>query len=351
MCALAVLINAVIILSGATYHAQIVFINDVIRQTGTEVNDFSLTDAKIIEKSLYESLETDFVDLLGYIPGSVDEMYEHLPGRECDIRNYDVISNMINRAENAKENAAVGSIYFTTDIMTVLYELLVEKVLPMMYFELSVIGMLVVLKSMGYEFNNNTTCCVYSSTVGRELQKIKLVSCLMFTFILFVLIYFTSLFFYFRIYPMSAFMDSPLESVNNTVSSQFSFTFLGFLIGHICIVYFITLIFSLTSFIIAQFVVNQYMVIVVQMIMQAVFIAGSSLQSNWSKLFSYSPITLLINVESGGEISINTSKWIINGSVIFQSETFVFNVVIIWLLLCAFGIKLSTRRFKMRDIQ
>ncbi len=348
---LSVIANITVIMSGSSYRSDMKYINNVIAHTGAKVTKESIASAKNILKKDYKTLENEFADLFGYFPESVDEIFKYIPDRAESHQNYMALLNMIETAQMQIESDRNDEkdIYFSAECITIVNELLYSKLLFCVYAELSIIGIFVVFKSIGYELGKNTHLCLYSCKIGRSLQKAKLISCFIFVSVTYIFICLLCLTVYFLLYSQSSFLLSSLCSVNmSAVTSEYNFTVLGYLLSHMGVGYAIVVIYLLTAYTIGLLINNQYIGITALAASQAIFIAGTGSESDFNKMFSYTPVTLLISLNKN--VSVNTEKWFLHAGGAFSSESFVIKVLIIWGIISVIGIAISNVVFRKRDI-
>lgn len=348
---LSLAVNIAVIMSGGSYSSEVKYINNVISHTGTKVTEASINSAESILKKDYETLENKFANLFGYYPDSINDIYKYMPDSAELCQNYTALNNMIETAQIQLENAenSEKEIYFSADCITLANEMLYSKLLFCIYAGLAVIGVFTVFKSVGCEFGTGTHLCLYSNKIGRKLQKTKLTSCLIFISVVYIFMCLLCLTVFYTLYPQSSFLSGSLRAVNMTAAaSKYSFTALSYLLSHIGVGYTVVVIYLLTAYSIGLLIKNQYMSITVFTVSQAVFFAGTAGNSDFNRLFSYTPVTLLISLNNN--ISVNTEKWLLHSDTVFSSESFVIRVLFIWLIIGIMGASAANTVFKRRDI-
>lgn len=149
-----------------------------------------------------------------------------------------------------------------------IYNLLFNQLFPSIIMQVSILAVIIMIFLTDYEEIEKTYLLIYSTKIGRKIQRMKIISGCLITLIFFLMLYlmtFTAFFFKFDLSGIFyATMDSPFLSISiHMVSFPFitwhSFTFIEYFLWISLLSVVFVLIYTGMSWVIALFCQNMYL--------------------------------------------------------------------------------------------
>ncbi|MCL1884481.1 MAG: hypothetical protein FWF81_12130 [Defluviitaleaceae bacterium] len=254
-------------------------------------------------------------------------------------------------AAYARQAAGDSMTLYFAEITAWRHEALFEITMGLLLFQGAVLATLIMLLSIGYESNAKTELVVYSTKVGRNINRHKLIAGVAVSFVAYILLAAITLALYFMLNPMGGTWGSSVSSGFNFIRDGMmtrpfvtwhSFTVFEYLLASIGISVGLVLCFALMAYAIGLLIKNSYVGFLVIIALKGVLLL----------LPSYSPFMMLNLTITKTPIClvILRGQWFTDGGANVIWPNFEIVGVIGSLVVLAIISLWSVSRFKVRNL-
>lgn len=377
------MLNSIIILTDHNDRKDIIYVNNIVDQVGCVINDKSIMKMKKIYsdrnnelKNIYE-LTTgkelqDLNDISKYMSSYADQVKELEilcklidTATELDNGNISFEKESFNEKYKNDTNSLLNIIskqllnkrlsllkdtdevkYISVNMVSDISILLFNKILPAIYFEVILLGIIFIFRSMDFEIKNETQMVIYSCAKGQKLKVHKLLACLISSFFCFLLVSVFTLLFYCCYFQQYKFLLNPATAdfYPNQLTicpiSSLGLLFINLIIGFLIIASFLIFIFSV-SIIIKNSYVGFIIALGSILFMPLNFI-------NAALKIPYNPLLLLLQYNiADRNVIVNCFNWFMYSSDYLYlplSELIVFGILTTYVIICFLCFKYICRR-------
>lgn len=305
-----------------------------------------IREVAIIENYYYSIERNDIdykkIDIGKTTEGDIEAMQLSGDLAETVRKNY---KNFENRLEEIRSNEEQRNLFFQGQAYA-MHSFLFTDILRTIIFEITILGCLIMLFIVNYEFDNNTSLIAYSTKRGRNLVKDKILAGFISIILVTTIILTISLAVYFSVFSYDGLWKVPISSYFNwepgcksPFMSWFSINMGQYLILSIALIYAVQIIFGGIVFLIARVIKNTYIgffiffIIVAFAILLPSFISRSS---NFVIYFTFTPFCLIMN----------PSNRFMQSGVFTNYKYYELITVIIWWILITAASIFSIKKFK-----
>ncbi|MDQ0480193.1 hypothetical protein [Hathewaya limosa] len=249
------------------------------------------------------------------------------------------------RLDNIRVNGEHRNLFFIGKLYE-MHSFLFKDILRNVIFEIAILGCLIILFIVNYEFHNNTSLIVYCTKRGRNLVKDKMFAGLICICLVTTIILGTTLIIYFSIFSYEGLWKIPISSYFNweggmgtPFMSWFPINMKQYLILFIILVYVIQMLFGGITFLIARITKNTYIGFFIFFIVGSFAVVLSTFVPKNSNFIIYSNFNPFF-------LTMHPNFWFMHGDIFTTYKCYELITVLIWGgLLIITGI-LSVKKFK-----
>lgn len=376
------ILDSLIILTDHNDRANIVYLNSIVDEVGCVINDESITKMDRIYTDGFNELKRIYKQTMGLELQELSDVFGYMSsyaeqGEKLEIlgRLIDTVTELnngnisfdkesFNEKYRKDTNVLFGLVskrllnkrlslsektgevkYISVNMISDLSNLLYNKILPAIYAETILLGILFIFRSLDFDIKNETQAVVYSCMKGQKLKIYKMYACLISSFSCFLLISVFSLVFYYCYFPQYNFLLNPAAAdfYPNQIPvfqiSSIGLLFLNLTTGFSAIAAFLIFAFS-----VGILIKNTYIGFVTTL--------GSALLMplNFVKTLKipYNPIVLLFqyNITDKSAV-VNCKNWFLYSSDYLYlplSELIVFGYLLVYGIICFLCMKYICRK-------